>query len=112
MNVLPCSKDSRAPTPKTDEVLIKVAAASLNFRDNAIVDGIYEPKMIPKPLIPVSDAAGVVSVGKNVTPQRGRPRQLSSLLSLGSRSSAGLNRQDAGDARVPLVLRGTSRGVS
>jgi NADPH:quinone reductase-like Zn-dependent oxidoreductase len=32
------------------------------------VDGIYEPGMIPKPLIPVSDAVGtVVSVGKNVT---------------------------------------------
>ena len=56
------------PTPKDDEVLIKVSAVSLNFRDKAIVDGIYEPEMIPKPLIPVSDAVGVVvAVGKNVT---------------------------------------------
>lgn len=53
------------PTPKEDEVLIKVSAVSLNFRDKAIVDGIYEPESVPKPLIPVSDAVGtVVSFGK------------------------------------------------
>jgi NADPH:quinone reductase-like Zn-dependent oxidoreductase len=41
---------------------------SLNFRDKAIVDGIYEPHLVPKPLIPVSDAAGaVVAVGDGVT---------------------------------------------
>src|SRR5579863_25325 len=60
--------EAPTPTPKDDEVLIKVLAVSLNFRDKAIVDGIYEPEMIPKPLIPVSDAVGVVvAVGKNVT---------------------------------------------
>ncbi len=56
------------PTPGPHDVLIKVGAVSLNFRDKAIVDGIYEPEMIPKPLIPVSDAAGtVVEVGSHVT---------------------------------------------
>ena len=56
------------PTPKDDEVLIKVGAVSLNFRDKAIADGIYEPHLVPKPLIPVSDAVGtVIAVGKNVT---------------------------------------------
>jgi NADPH:quinone reductase-like Zn-dependent oxidoreductase len=58
------------PTPKPgpNELLVKVSAVSLNFRDKAIVDGIYEPEMIPKPLIPVSDAAGVVvDAGPNVT---------------------------------------------
>jgi NADPH:quinone reductase-like Zn-dependent oxidoreductase len=56
------------PTLKDNEVLIRVKAVSLNFRDKAIVDGIYEPEMIPKPLIPVSDAVGVVvSVGSAVT---------------------------------------------
>ena len=60
--------EAAQPTPKDDEILIKVSAVSLNFRDKAIVDGIYEPGMIPKPLIPVSDAAGVVvAVGRNVT---------------------------------------------
>lgn len=56
------------PTPGENDVLIKVGAVSLNFRDKAIVDGIYEPEMIPKPLIPVSDAAGtIVKVGSNVS---------------------------------------------
>jgi NADPH:quinone reductase-like Zn-dependent oxidoreductase len=56
------------PSPKENEILIQVAAVSLNFRDKAIVDGIYEPEMIPKPLIPVSDAVGVVvAVGPGVT---------------------------------------------
>jgi len=59
--------ETPTPTPKDDEVLIKVGAVSLNFRDKAIVDGIYEPHLVPKPLIPVSDAVGtVVAVGKNV----------------------------------------------
>jgi NADPH:quinone reductase-like Zn-dependent oxidoreductase len=48
--------------------LVKVGAVSLNFRDKAIVDGIYEPHSVPKPLIPVSDAAGtVVAVGSHVS---------------------------------------------
>lgn len=56
------------PTPDDNDVLIKVGAVSLNFRDKAIVDGIYEPEMIPKPLIPVSDTAGtIVKIGSNVT---------------------------------------------
>jgi NADPH:quinone reductase-like Zn-dependent oxidoreductase len=47
---------------------VKVGAVSLNFRDKAIVDGIYEPSSVPKPLIPVSDAAGtVVAIGDGVT---------------------------------------------
>lgn len=48
------------PSPKNGELLIKVGAASFNFRDKAIIDGFYEPHRIPKNLIPVSDAAGVV----------------------------------------------------
>lgn len=56
------------PVPQPGELLIKVGAVSLNFRDKAIVDGIYEPHLVPKNLIPVSDAAGtVVAVGTGVT---------------------------------------------
>jgi NADPH:quinone reductase-like Zn-dependent oxidoreductase len=56
------------PTPGKNEVLIKVGAVSLNFRDKAIVDGIYEPDMVPNPLTPVSDASGtIVQVGIDVT---------------------------------------------
>lgn len=56
------------PVPKPHEILIKVGAVSLNFRDKAIIDGIYLPETIPFPLIPVSDAVGtVVAVGNEVT---------------------------------------------
>jgi len=55
------------PEPKSNEILIKVGAVSLNFRDKAMVDGIYLPHLVPERLIPVSDAAGtVVSIGKGV----------------------------------------------
>ncbi len=60
--------ETPTPDPKAGELLIKVGAVSLNFRDKAIVDGIYEPHLVPKPLIPVSDAAGtVVAVGEGVS---------------------------------------------
>ena len=57
------------PTPKPErrQVLVKVAACSLNFRDLAIALGTY--RMPTKPsLIPLSDGAGeVVEVGSDVT---------------------------------------------
>lgn len=60
--------EAETPAPKAGELLVKVGAVSLNFRDKAILDGIYEPHTVPKPLIPVSDAAGtVVAVGKGVS---------------------------------------------
>jgi NADPH:quinone reductase-like Zn-dependent oxidoreductase len=60
--------DVPTPVPLPGELLVKVGAVSLNFRDKAIVDGIYEPHLVPKNLIPVSDAAGtVVAVGDGVT---------------------------------------------
>lgn len=59
--------ETETPVPQAGELLVKVGAVALNFRDKAIVDGIYEPHMVPKPLIPVSDAAGtVVAVGEGV----------------------------------------------
>ena len=61
-------EDIPVPTPGDHEVLIKVGAVSLNFRDKAIVEGFYEPDMVPNPLTPVSDSAGtIVQVGKSVT---------------------------------------------
>lgn len=60
--------DVATPVPQKGELLVRVGAVSLNFRDKAIVDGIYEPHKVPKPLIPVSDAVGeVVALGEGVT---------------------------------------------
>ena len=41
-------KLAASPTPKSgpNELLVKVSAVSLNFRDKAIINGIYEPEMI------------------------------------------------------------------
>lgn len=56
------------PTPAAGELLIKVSAASLNYRDKALVEGIYAPEKMPKGLIPVADFAGVIAaVGEGVT---------------------------------------------
>ena len=55
------------PTPCIGEVVIKVHAASLNFRDFMIAKGLYNPN-IELPLVPLSDGAGeVVAVGNDVT---------------------------------------------
>ena len=56
------------PQPAAGELLIKVSAVSLNYRDKALVDGIYMPEKIAKGLIPVADSSGVVAaVGAGVT---------------------------------------------
>src|SRR5262249_21480074 len=57
------------PEPKLGpgQVVVKIKAASLNFRDLLTVKGQYNPKQ-PLPLIPLSDGAGqVVDVGAAVT---------------------------------------------
>jgi NADPH:quinone reductase-like Zn-dependent oxidoreductase len=60
-------EDSPAPRPGRGEVLVKVHAVSLNYRDLLMVRGQYNPKMA-LPRIPCSDGAGeVVEVGPEVT---------------------------------------------
>ncbi|KAL4861691.1 hypothetical protein BDV12DRAFT_179867 [Aspergillus spectabilis] len=55
------------PSPGQHQVLIKVHAASLNYRDLALLRGEY-PAETKKDVIPLSDGAGeVVAVGKEVT---------------------------------------------
>src|SRR5215831_1098974 len=57
------------PEPKLGPgcVIVKVKAASLNFRDLMTVKGQYNPKQ-PLPLIPLSDGVGeVVDVGAGVS---------------------------------------------
>jgi NADPH:quinone reductase-like Zn-dependent oxidoreductase len=53
--------------PSGTQVLVKIAAASLNFRDYLMVGGKYNPKL-KRPVVPLSDGAGVVEeVGPDVT---------------------------------------------
>jgi NADPH:quinone reductase-like Zn-dependent oxidoreductase len=55
------------PRPGHGEVLVRVRAVSLNYRDLLTVRGQYNPKQ-KLPLIPCSDGAGeVVEVGEGVT---------------------------------------------
>lgn len=54
------------PVPAANEVLIKVKAVSLNYRDIAISTGAY-PFPVKRDVVPCSDASGeVVSFGHNV----------------------------------------------
>src|SRR5258706_1232209 len=56
-----------APEPGADEVMIRVRAVSLNYRDLLVVQGKYNPRM-KLPRIPISDGAGeVIAVGAEVT---------------------------------------------
>src|SRR5690242_530520 len=55
------------PSPGVGEVLVRIRAASLNYRDLMIARGQYS-RHLPLPLIPLSDASGdVLEVGAGVT---------------------------------------------
>ena len=59
--------DRQQPEPRAGEVLVRMRAWSLNYRDLLMVKGLYDPKL-PLPLTPLSDGMGeVVAVGANVT---------------------------------------------
>ncbi|MGC1548809.1 MAG: NAD(P)-dependent alcohol dehydrogenase [Rhodanobacter sp.] len=59
--------DLPAPRPGPNEVLVKMEAASLNYRDHMLVSGnLYRGVQLP--IVPVSDGAGtVLEVGSSVT---------------------------------------------
>lgn len=55
------------PVPRRQEILIKVRATALNYRDVEIVNGSYHTAFA-LPLVPLSDGVGeVVAVGEDVT---------------------------------------------
>ncbi len=55
------------PVAKSGEVVVKVRAVSLNFRDLLMVKGLYNPRQ-PLPLVPVSDGVGeIIAIGDGVT---------------------------------------------
>jgi NADPH:quinone reductase-like Zn-dependent oxidoreductase len=58
--------EQEEPVPGPGQVLVKLTGASLNYRDLMVVRGQYNPRM-KLPMIPLSDAAGVVaSIGSRV----------------------------------------------
>jgi NADPH:quinone reductase-like Zn-dependent oxidoreductase len=60
-------EDRPEPEPGEGQVLVRMKAASLNFRDLLMVRGLYNPRQ-PLPIIPCSDGAGeVVEAGPGVT---------------------------------------------
>jgi NADPH:quinone reductase-like Zn-dependent oxidoreductase len=59
--------DRETPRPGVGEVLVRLTAASLNYRDYMVVQGVYNPKL-KRPMVPLSDGTGVVEeVGPSVT---------------------------------------------
>ena len=55
------------PVPGPGQVLIRVRAVSLNYRDLLMSKGLYNPKL-KLPIVPISDGAGeVVATGAGVT---------------------------------------------
>src|SRR5689334_14087704 len=58
--------DIDQPKPKAGEVLVRLRAASLNYRDLMMIEGTYNPRL-RLPLVPFSDGAGeVVEIGEDV----------------------------------------------
>lgn len=55
------------PAPRRGEILVRIRAASLNYRDLAVLVQKYLPNL-PLPYVPASDACGeVVELGEGVT---------------------------------------------
>ncbi len=58
--------DLDMPAPGSGEVLVRLRAASLNYRDLMMVKGLYNPRL-SMPMVPLSDGAGeVAAVGEGV----------------------------------------------
>lgn len=72
--------DGPEPSPQDHEVVIKLGAASLNFRDLIVTKGGY-PRNDLNPVVPLSDGAGtVVAVGKSVSRFKPGDRVMASFL--------------------------------
>src|SRR5512146_698468 len=59
--------DAPEPRPGPGQALLRMKAASLNYRDWMLIQGKYSPSQ-PLPITPLSDGVGeVVAVGEGVT---------------------------------------------
>lgn len=60
-------ESGQIPKPKPNEVLIRIHAVSLNYRDLTIAKGLYPLNLSSEAFIPASDGAGeVVDTGEDV----------------------------------------------
>ena len=60
--------DAEMPTPAAHEVLVRVRATSLNYRDVLVAEGRYRNRPGRSGLVPLSDGAGeIVACGSEVT---------------------------------------------
>ena len=50
--------DREQPQPGPNQVLVRMLAASLNYRDYMMVEGGYNPRL-KRPLVPLSDGVGL-----------------------------------------------------
>jgi NADPH:quinone reductase-like Zn-dependent oxidoreductase len=92
------------PEPGPNQVLVRLGAVSLNYRDALVVDGTYFPSL-PLPFVPASDAAGqVVSVGIGVSRFRAGDRVTSQFI-------PGWTDGDGTDERDYSTLGGPLPGV-
>lgn len=58
---------SETPEPGPNDVLVRLRAASLNYRDVMVVSGTYNPRM-KLPAVPFSDGSGeIVAIGEGVS---------------------------------------------
>lgn len=101
--------EGSVPSPAANEILVKVSAVSLNYRDNLLIDdGLGFSRPGGTALVPGSDAAGVVvASGAAVTRFRAGQRVISTFIP-GWIDGAGF-----GTARTPnvLTLGGLAQGV-
>ena len=95
------------PQPPAGEVLVRLHAASLNYRDVMVVSGTYNPRM-KLPAIPFSDGAGeVVQVGEGVTKWKVGDRVCSTVISgwIDGEPTAEKSKTAIGAGRFEGVLR-------
>jgi NADPH:quinone reductase-like Zn-dependent oxidoreductase len=97
------------PKPGPGEVLIRVRAASLNFRDLMVARGMYGRSIAKKDLVPLSDGAGeVVEAGDGVTALKPGDRVAANFFQgwfTGPRGKAGFN-SDLGAGENDGMLAG------
>lgn len=92
--------ERNTPAPAPGQVLIRVHAASLNYRDPMLVKGQYNPNQ-PLPLIPLSDGAGDI----NPLPILRKARKLSGILVASRKMFEDMNRAIALSGLRPIVDR-------